>query len=361
MQVPVNPKSTLDELAGFVLQVEPAAIVTDPELAPTVVAAVRVGAVARPGDPRRARALRRGPRRRRPRTGGARRRRGDDPDVGDDRAVEARHADAPGVRDGGGGLPVLVAPHERRPADDVAAALPHQRARLLDARVARGARQPRAAAVVLGARLPRRRPPHRRHAVQLDRGDARDPHAPARAPRRRRQSDPPLLHGSVAGAGPARGDRAPLRFEITCGYALSESPYGLVWLHDTRPYGTLGSPRQHPELGHVNDARVLEDGRPVGPGGTGELELRNPAIMQGLLRDAGGDGRGGRRRMAAHRRSRRRQRRRHLHVRRPQEGGDPPARARTSRPRRWRPHWSGMPTSPRRRWSACRRTCRRKR
>jgi crotonobetaine/carnitine-CoA ligase len=61
-------------------------------------------------------------------------------------------------------------------------------------------------------------------------------------------------------------------FEVVCGYALSESPYGLIWEPGTRPYGTLGSPRQHPELGHVNDARVAADG---------ELELRNPAIMQG--------------------------------------------------------------------------------
>jgi crotonobetaine/carnitine-CoA ligase len=70
-------------------------------------------------------------------------------------------------------------------------------------------------------------------------------------------------------------------FEVTCGYALSESPYGLVWLHDTRPFGSLGAARQHPELGHVNDARVLDDGRPVAAGGIGELELRNPAIMKG--------------------------------------------------------------------------------
>jgi carnitine-CoA ligase len=31
----------------------------------------------------------------------------------------------------------------------------------------------------------------------------------------------------------------------------------------------------------VNDARVVADGRPVEPGGVGELELRNPAIMRG--------------------------------------------------------------------------------
>jgi crotonobetaine/carnitine-CoA ligase len=63
--------------------------------------------------------------------------------------------------------------------------------------------------------------------------------------------------------------------EVTCGYALSETPYGLVWPrgrpHDERPYGTLGVPRQHPDLGHVNDARVVD----------GELQLRNPAIMRG--------------------------------------------------------------------------------
>jgi carnitine-CoA ligase len=70
-------------------------------------------------------------------------------------------------------------------------------------------------------------------------------------------------------------------FEIVCGYALSETPYGLVWRHGSRPYGSLGSARQHPDLGHVNDARVVDEGKPVGSGGVGELELRNPAIMRG--------------------------------------------------------------------------------
>ncbi len=39
--------------------------------------------------------------------------------------------------------------------------------------------------------------------------------------------------------------------------------------------------RQHPTLGHINDARVMADGVEVEPGETGELELRNPAIMLG--------------------------------------------------------------------------------
>ena len=65
--------------------------------------------------------------------------------------------------------------------------------------------------------------------------------------------------------------------EIVCGYALSESPYGLIWPHGTRPFGTLGAARQHPTLGHVNDARVRERDAD----GIGELELRNPVIMRG--------------------------------------------------------------------------------
>ena len=33
---------------------------------------------------------------------------------------------------------------------------------------------------------------------------------------------------------------------IVVGYAMSESPYGLIWPHGTRPFGTLGAVRQHP-------------------------------------------------------------------------------------------------------------------
>jgi carnitine-CoA ligase len=69
--------------------------------------------------------------------------------------------------------------------------------------------------------------------------------------------------------------------EIICGYAMSETPYGMIWPRGTRPFGTLGSPRQHPTLGHVNDARVMRDGRPVAPGEVGELQLRNPVVMRG--------------------------------------------------------------------------------
>jgi crotonobetaine/carnitine-CoA ligase len=75
-------------------------------------------------------------------------------------------------------------------------------------------------------------------------------------------------------------DRFGLR--IVCGYAMSESPYGLIWRHGTRPFGTLGSPRQHPTLGTVNEARVVDDdGLDVTPGEVGELLLRNPTLTPG--------------------------------------------------------------------------------
>jgi crotonobetaine/carnitine-CoA ligase len=69
---------------------------------------------------------------------------------------------------------------------------------------------------------------------------------------------------------------------VVCGYAMSESPYGLIWRHGTRPFGTLGSVRQHPTLGTVNEARVVDElGGDVGTGGTGELLLRNPTLTRG--------------------------------------------------------------------------------
>ena len=99
-----------------------------------------------------------------------------------------------------------------------------------------------------------------------------------RQPERPDDADNPLR---LAYAGPTPPEERHLEFErrfgltLTSGYAMSETPYGTVWAHGTRPYGTLGSPRQHPVLGQVNEARVSPDG---------ELELRNPAVMKGYWR-----------------------------------------------------------------------------
>jgi crotonobetaine/carnitine-CoA ligase len=70
--------------------------------------------------------------------------------------------------------------------------------------------------------------------------------------------------------------------QIVCGYAMSESPYGLIWPRGNRPFGTLGKPRQHPSLGTVNEVRVVDAaGDDVEVAGTGELLLRNPVVTPG--------------------------------------------------------------------------------
>ena len=86
IQVPVNPKSSVAEIAGFVQQVRPALIVTDADLAPTVDAAIVDAARRRRVDVGRSTTP--SP------TAGARptstsRRRGDDPDLGHDRAARS--------------------------------------------------------------------------------------------------------------------------------------------------------------------------------------------------------------------------------------------------------------------------------
>ncbi|HEY7325550.1 MAG TPA: AMP-binding protein [Streptosporangiaceae bacterium] len=76
---------------------------------------------------------------------------------------------------------------------------------------------------------------------------------------------------------------------IVVGYAMSESPYGLIWPRgsrgEARPYGTLGTIRQHPSLGVINHARVVspDSGAVLGPDEMGELELRNPVLTTGYF------------------------------------------------------------------------------
>lgn len=73
-------------------------------------------------------------------------------------------------------------------------------------------------------------------------------------------------------------------FRLVIGYALSESPYGLICPVDEPPvYGSMGRPRQHPRLGRINSARIVDPatGADVPPGEAGELLLRNPATTPG--------------------------------------------------------------------------------
>ena len=105
-----------------------------------------------------------------------------------------------------------------------------------------------------------------------------------RQPERPDDADNPLR---LCYTGPAPPQERQLEIErrfglrIVCGYAMSETPYGTIWARGTRPYGTLGSVRQHPTLGVVNEGRVMREGRPAPVGEVGELELRNPAVMKG--------------------------------------------------------------------------------
>jgi crotonobetaine/carnitine-CoA ligase len=106
-----------------------------------------------------------------------------------------------------------------------------------------------------------------------------------RQPPREDDADSPLR---LCYTGPAperaRQEEIEARFglRIVVGYAMSESPYGLIWAHGTRPFGTLGTVRQHPVLGVVNSARVVnEAGAELGAGETGELLLRNPVLTRG--------------------------------------------------------------------------------
>jgi crotonobetaine/carnitine-CoA ligase len=122
-----------------------------------------------------------------------------------------------------------------------------------------------------------------------------------RQPERLDDADNPLR---LCYTGPApeqaRQEEIEHRFgiKIVVGYAMSESPYGLIWPHGSRPYGTLGTVRQHPYLGTVNEAKVVaadgagdpgsdaglaQDEVELGPGETGELLLRNPVLTPGYL------------------------------------------------------------------------------
>lgn len=75
-------------------------------------------------------------------------------------------------------------------------------------------------------------------------------------------------------------------FRLVIGYALSESPYGLISpVDEPIAYGSMGRPRQHPRLGRINSSRVVDPatGDDVATGEVGELLLRNPATTPGYF------------------------------------------------------------------------------
>jgi crotonobetaine/carnitine-CoA ligase len=75
-------------------------------------------------------------------------------------------------------------------------------------------------------------------------------------------------------------------FRISAGYGLSETPFGTIWPPTGPPmHGAMGTLKQHPRLGKINSARVVNDeGNTLAAGSTGELLLSNPALMTGYFR-----------------------------------------------------------------------------
>jgi crotonobetaine/carnitine-CoA ligase len=81
--------------------------------------------------------------------------------------------------------------------------------------------------------------------------------------------------------------------ELVVGYGLSESTFGTITPRGAPfPFGTMGRPRQHPSLGRINEARVIDPSTSSGQAGSeaaagkmGELLLRNPATMRGYFKE----------------------------------------------------------------------------
>jgi crotonobetaine/carnitine-CoA ligase len=73
---------------------------------------------------------------------------------------------------------------------------------------------------------------------------------------------------------------------ILTGYGMTESPFGCIESPTSRDKdGSVGRPRQHPAGRFENRLRVVApDGRVLGVGETGELQLQSPAVTPGYWR-----------------------------------------------------------------------------
>ena len=230
----------------------------------------------------------------------------------------------------GEGFPYWMELRARRPADDLAAAVPHQRARVLGAR----ARCRCGAGLVL---LPRFSASGfldsaRRHGATEFNAIGAMLEILMRQPERPDDADTDLRL-CYTGPSPAREWQEAFERRFGLRVVVRVRDVGVAVRADL---AARRAPVRHARhrrastrrLGTVNEARVVgDDGGEVAPGGTGELLLRNP------VRHARATGRCRRRprrpssrRLAAHRRPGHPERRRHIHVRGAEEGGAAPAR-----------------------------------
>ena len=76
--------------------------------------------------------------------------------------------------------------------------------------------------------------------------------------------------------------------DIIVGFGMTETCYGTIEaIREDRRSGSSGSARQHPDQRFENTVRIAdaETGVHVGPNTTGEITIRNPAVMQGYWRN----------------------------------------------------------------------------
>ena len=94
--------------------------------------------------------------------------------------------------------------------------------------------------------------------------------------------------------------------DIIVGFGMTETCYGTIEaIREDRRAGSSGRPRQHPDPRFENTVRIAdaETGQHVGPNTVGEITIKNPAVMPGLLAQRRAEPRYVARRLALHRRS----------------------------------------------------------
>ncbi|PKB80229.1 MAG: hypothetical protein BZY88_09205 [SAR202 cluster bacterium Io17-Chloro-G9] len=75
--------------------------------------------------------------------------------------------------------------------------------------------------------------------------------------------------------------------DVIVGFGMTETCFGTIeGIGQIRRAGSSGSPRRHPDPAFTNQVRIVDDaGEPVELGTTGEITVKNPAVMPGYWRN----------------------------------------------------------------------------